>query len=225
MHSLNAFFGKQYITHKMFNCYTAEYDGSDQSNLVSFILNKHQVHVRYYALNAAVNKHLDKAILDASFIFVYNHGHIWGVRKHNGRHYKVDSIGGVTNFNIQSLRSTKNVGLLVPVTMQHEWGLQVSAIRSTLKSNNAESSESLCRYLRELHKKRDVLGDLEVPLGVAISIMETRFAVKNGAEFVRIKALIQAYNEFVSQFTNKRYNDIELIITYIPSIVSVLLSL
>lgn len=242
-HSLNAFFGFSKITTndfnkwiKLYNNYTknrfcintssSDFDiiNSDQTNLVSFILKQHKIHTRFYSLNSIYGQTLDKEIIKADFIFVYNSNHIWGVKLVNGKHYKVDSIGGVQLFNIQSLRCMKDIGLLVPVPLKYEWDKNMERISMILDRENINTKQEFESYLKKMNKNNDVLGDLEIPLGVSISILETNLQGDN-SEFKKIRGLVRKYLRFISIFTDGNYNNINLILQYIPDIVFELLSL
>lgn len=237
MHSLNAFFGYAKITPSAFQKYIDVYDtylkerfnittssssfdlvNSDQTNLVSFILKKHRIHARYYALNTIHGKSLDMEIINAPFVFVYNANHIWGVRLKEGKHYKVDSMGGVHSFNIQSLRWSRDIGLLVPVPLKYEWNKKVNELNRILDANNVKTKMQLIQYVKKLHNEKKILGDLEIPLGVAISILETNMR-EPSVEFSKITELIHRYNSFISVFTDGNYNKIGLIIKHIPDII------
>lgn len=244
LHSLNAFFGYSKITPSMFQKWIRLYDtylktrfniktssssydlvNSDQTNLVSYILKKYRIHLRYYALNSIYGKPLNKEVIDANFIFVYNFGHIWGVRKKNGKYYKVDSLNGVTPFNINSLSSMKNIGILVPVSLRNEWNLKVRQIKNILLSNNINNKIDLMNYLAKLHSQKKILDKLEIPLGVSISILEMQLPRPYNPLFKNIYDIVNSYNTFIKQFTNKRYNDINLINNFVPDIIFSLISL
>lgn len=246
MHALNAYFGRAKITPAEFHRYVVIYDAylkarfnvetssadfdlvnSDQTNLVSYVLQRHGVHARYYALNTAHGKPLDPDITGAPFVFVYNEGHIWGVRLHGGAHYKVDSIGGVTPFDIQSLRHTRDIGLIVPVPSRDEWRKRVREISAVLDAAGVRGEGDLAVYLRELHAQKMNLGDLEIPLGVAVSIMEMTLT-RNGAVrpgFDGLKRICDDYSEFVAQFTAGQYMNLPLVLRYVPGIITRLIAL
>lgn len=244
LHSLNGFFGRSEITPARFTEYIKMYDNylltrfnvstsssafdlmnSDQTNLVSYILKKHKIHARYYALNTLYGKPLDTDVINAAYIFVYNASHIWGIRKKNGSHYKVDSIGGVTPININSLSSARGIGIMVPVPLKSEWYEKVRLISKILDSENIKNKTQLEQYLVKLHKNNDVLGDLEIPIGVAMSILETNMSDPPNPEFQPITNLITRYNTFISIFTKGNYNNINLILKYVPDIILDILGL
>lgn len=230
LHAINTFFQRQFLTVEAFHKHIKEYDAyllrrfniktssaqfdlvnSDQTNLVSFVLKKNGVHCRYYSLNSFYKKPTPD-IANAEFVFVYNQGHIWSVIKKNGKHYKVDN--GVSKFNIHSLFSMKNIGAILPVSLKQEWEVNVDKILGTLGAINTR--KELQELLIDYNHKKKILGDLEIPLGVAVSILETK--LKNQSKYKKIAALVNTYNEFVSKFTDGNYNDIQLVLAYVPDI-------
>ena len=244
MHALNAFFGYSKISANDFRKWVVMYDkylkkyfnvstssamfdliNSDQTNLVSYILKKHKFHMRYYALNALYGKPLDAEVENAQFVFVYNSSHIWGIRLVNGKHYKVDSMSGVQSFNIQKLRNTKNIGVFISVPLKYEWNKHVGIINNIMDSEKIKSRYHLGKYLRKLHNSNDVLGCLEIPLGVAISILDTNMSSPPNPEFKQISDLVDRYLEFLRIFTNGNYNKIDLVLEYVPDIIFELVSL
>lgn len=244
MHSINAFFGYRKITPGLFKKFINEYDkylqkrfnvdvsssqfdliNSDQTNLVLWVLKQYCVHMRYYSLNSLYNKPVVEDIKKAEFVFMYNERHIWGIRLHNGKHYTVDSIGGVRMYNINSIKHTRDIGIMLPVPLKKEWGIMTKKINTILDKENIKSKMDFANYLKLLHKNKMVLGDIEIPLGVSISILETKMPIPRPPEFNRISDLIEKYNMFVSIFTNGNYNNIELILNNVPGIVFNLLSL
>lgn len=244
MHSLNAFFGHSRISTGDFNKWIAIYDAyleerfnvstssasfdltnSDQTNLVSFILKRHKVHARYYALNTVHGKPLDPEVEKAKFVFVYNASHIWGIKKVDNKHYKVDSMGGVQPFNIQGLRSMRDIGILVPVPLKYEWNKKVDTINAILDKEGIKSKKQLKQYLTRLHKEKEILGLLEIPMGVAMSILETNMSRPPNPEFIQITNLVNRYNTFLSKFTDGQYNNLGLILEHVPDIIFELVSL
>ena len=143
---------------------------------------------------------------------MYNERHIWGVRRKEGKHYKVDSIGGVRPININSLRHQKNIGLLVPVSMYEEWKIRVDCINDILNSHGVKRRSDVKNLLTRLNSTSSFLGDLEIPLGVATSIMETNMVGRNKSEFKPICGLIDRYNQFISKVTKGRYSDLDLVL-------------
>jgi hypothetical protein len=244
MHSLNAYFGYDKISINDYHTWINTYDNylkkrfnvctsstlfdltnSDQTNLVSFILKQYRIHTRYYSLNSIYGKSLNIDISSASYVFVYNPDHIWGIKLFDNKYYKIDSLGGVTPFNINNLTRIKNIGILVPVPLKYEWCNKVEEIKTIICKEDIITKKQLCDYLRYLHSNNNVLGGLEIPLGVAMSILETNMPIVPIPEFKPIADLIEKYFLFLSIFTNGNYNKIDLIIRYIPDIIFELISL
>jgi hypothetical protein len=240
LHSLNAFFGECKISRKKFREYMIEYDkylkerynittscakfdlmNSDQTNLVAYVLRQYKVYMRYYPLNSIWNKPINECVRNANFIFVYNEGHIWGIRKKNGRYYKVDSLNGVHPFNINSLRSQKNIGLMVPISPKKEWDIQTSIIGRILKSNDITCKKDLRTLLTKYHSEKKILGELEIPLGICMSILEMNVSETTDPDFKQIRELVDLYNDFISKFTKGNYRNLSLILKYVPNIIFV----
>ena len=229
MHVINAYFGKRVITENMFRKYMINYDlmmikkyNSNIScsdfdimwcNLVSYILNKNNIITRNYCFNEIYNKPLDVTIKGSSFIFIYNSNHIWGIKKYKNVYYKVDSIGGVSLFNISSLNKLKNIGLIVTTNRINEWNRNKDIIYQELKSNNALNINGARAYIKKINKNKMILGDLEIPLNNCIRILEIS---KNKPQL--ITKLLKKYDEFYKLFINKNYNNTNLVMKYIPDI-------
>lgn len=250
LHAINAFFGYHKITEPQFLKYIKEYDlylssrfnietssaefdliNSDQTNLVSWILKKYKFHFRYYPLNCQShikcrmqNTELKELITSSDFIFVYNFSHIWCIKRVKNKYYRIDSIGGVSPINVSNLYMQPNIGFMIQVSLKDEYEFQRNKIKCILSNNNITTQKELIQYLTLLRKKNEILGDLELPIGVAISTLETNL-YKDGeyrkppATFDEIINIINKYNEFISQFTAGNYSDLNLILKYIPDII------
>ena len=144
MRALNAFFGnfvpRQVMDSAKFHQYIQKYDqylkskfnvqtssaafdlvNSDQTNLVSWVLREHGIFAKYYSLNEIYGKPLP----EYTFLFVYNSGHIWAVIKKD-KYYKIDN--GVSPFNYNSLWSTKNIGVIIPLPLKKEYIRRINNI-------------------------------------------------------------------------------------------------
>lgn len=244
LHSLNGYFGKEKISIAEFNKLQNEYDNeykkkfnfdstcknfdivaSDQKNIVNYILKKNGVYTRYYAINQLYKKPINTYIQDiiqGEFFFVYNESHIWGCRLKNGKWFKVDSISGVSPYNINNLSNEKNIGFIVPVNIKKEFYTNLKCIKKTL---GVFSKEDISLYLIQKHKEKKILGELEIPLGICMDIFETNLIKNTGYEFNPIKIQVERYNEFLSKFTDGGYTNIKLILEYLPNILSELVSI
>jgi hypothetical protein len=253
LHSLNGYFGKEKISTEEFNKYQQEYDdeykkkfnfnsscknfdivASDQKNIINYVLKKYDIYTRYYAINQLylsssknnisnpIQTHILN-ILDGDYFFIYNEGHVWGCRIHSGVWYKVDSLGGVCIMNINTLANKKNIGFIIPVNIQQEFYINLNLIKSILGKNNTKIL--LQEYLIQKNKEKRILGNLEIPIGICMDILETNLLKKNVDTFFPIQCQVIKYNEFLLQFTKGKYNDIDLILNYIPSVLLKLLAL
>ena len=141
-HSINAFFGCAKINTSKFFEYCNEYNKyifdkynikidissrdyvlSNDIGIVPFILKKFKnIYCFHLPINqikesiSVMNLKTFKNITDTSnFIFVYNHDHIWGLKKINNKWKKIDSLSGVSDENnILSIENDKNIGLIIP---------------------------------------------------------------------------------------------------------------
>lgn len=243
LHSVNAYFGKRHITDEQFDKYIADYNSeyktkfnldincrdfdaisSDQKNLVSFILKKHNIYTRYYSINQIYNKNINLItdILNGDFFFIFNENHIYGARLKDGVWYKVDSLSGVNVINISSLINEKNIGFIVPVNIQREFYYNIELIKTIIGINPSE--QEIKDFLIKKHSEKKILDSLEVPISLCIDIMETNLTGKTSAEFDPIRRQVMNYNIFISRFTNN-YNDINLVLTYLPDIIINLIKL
>jgi hypothetical protein len=257
MHSLNGYFGESKITPEEFQTYINSYDNeyrekynfdsssgsfdivaSDQKNIVNFILKKHGIYSRYYALNQIHGKNIQEHIiniLSGEYFFTYNESHIWGCRIYNEKWYKVDSIGGVQPMNINSLTYEKNIGFIIPVNIKSEFYRNLGLIKSILCNNT--SIDQIKSYLIQKNKEKLILDTLEIPINLCMDILDTNLlfqeSKKNTCEstikvihdYTPIKKHIDNYNKFLSKFTRGNYNNIELILEYLPNIIFNLISL
>jgi hypothetical protein len=202
------------------NCVAFDIVASDQKNVVSYILKKHGVYTRYYALNQIfqknINDHIVK-ILDGDFFFIYNESHIYGARRKNGKWYTVNSMGGVRITNINSLSGQKNIGFIVPVNIKTEFYHNLTLIKTILGPN--PELQHIKDFLIKKNKEKLILGHLEIPLGICMDILDTQYQLRSSDEFSTIHSEVQKYNTFLSEFTKGRYNDIDLILQHLPSII------
>ena len=230
MHSINAYFGRSHITEAEYNTYITEYNAyykekfnldidckdfdaisSDQKNLVSFILKKHGIYTRYYAINQLYQKELDFIkVLKGDFFFIYNENHIYGASK-TDTWYKVDSLSGITRLNIDSLTREKNIGFIVPVNINDEFYHNLSIIKRIAGSLPCQE------LLTKIYGEKKILGELEIPIGICMDIMETNLSGKSADEFAPIIRHVKNYNTFIKQFT-KDYS-LNLILEYLPDII------
>jgi hypothetical protein len=238
-HAINGYFEYAKITTDIFNKYQQEYDKeyaerfnfqsscstfdiitSDQKNIVSYILKKHGIYTRYYALNQIFQKNIHEHIINTlagDFFFIYNESHIYGVRRKNDKWYIVNSIGGVSATNINNITGQKNIGFIVPVNIKTEFYRNLKLVKELLGHN--PELKHINEYLIKKHENKLILGQLEIPLGICMDILYTQYQICESNEFESIHNIVIKYNEFLSKFTKGRYNDIDLILQYLPDII------
>ena len=244
MHALNAFFGEHKITSEMFEKYCDEYDkdianrynsnissrdfdlvNSDQMNVVTWILKKYGIWTQYYALNELYGKKLilpDHAVNE--FAFVYNDGHIWGIKKKNNLIWEIDSLkSGPIVSNFDNFQNNKNVGFIFPVEIVNEFYAQINKLNRVLPNNLQDIKNCLVR----LNKEKKILGGIEIPLNKIVNILEwhEKLYPKYMNKFQPIYNLIADYNIFLSKFTNGNYLNLDLILKYLPEILHKLINI
>ena len=211
------------------SCKLFDIVSSDQKNIVSYILQINKIYTRYYALNQLFKKNINDfiiKILTGEFFFIYNESHIYGVKYFNNNWYTIDSINGISAININTLSEQKNIGFIIPVNAKLEFYNNIKLLKSVFNSDNVDI-EYIKNFLIKKNKSKEIIGDLEIPLGICMDILEFQYESNNNVnnEFSAIYINIMNYNQFIVKFTDGRYNDIELILQYIPSIILQLLKL
>jgi hypothetical protein len=219
-------------------CKNFDIVASDQKNIINYFLKNIGIYTRYYSINQLYIKSSNKTFAEqliikndlinnlyGDYFFIYNESHIWGCRRRMGKWFKVDSIGGVSHYNINSLLTEKNIGLIIPVDIRDEFyrnlklihdelGVSVKNTETTVK--NTETTVK--NYLIQKHKEKKILGELEIPLSICMDIFETNLLKKNSIKYNPIKIQVLQYNEFLSKFTKGNYNNITLILEFLPNI-------
>jgi hypothetical protein len=198
MHALNAYFKNPEFTPAQFSTLMTEYDkknknkfkttisctlydsvNSDQNTIISYALKRKKMFSRYFPINSCYKKPMQ---ITTDFIFVFNHHHIWGMRKiaENGKDtwFKVDSLSGVTSSNINGIFQIKNIGIIMPVKMSDEFYRNIRIIKNELRMvNKLEKGDEITEkhiqnYLRTQYQNKNIIGEIEVPLSIVFSIFE-----------------------------------------------------
>jgi hypothetical protein len=230
LHSINAYFGERMYSDEMFHARADEFDAiqksifgsttscrsfdlinSDQRNLVSYVLGKHGVYVRYVAINLHAD-HIDDAVESGCF-FVFNLDHIWVVKKKDNVWYKIDSMGGVGRINPLCISREKNVGIMIPIANPN-----LEFARLAKQIDIAVNGDAL-RFIRVNHANKKILGDVEIYLGALIAILQVQRAGRLG--FVIVDTLIYRYTLFVQELCiRNRYNDLAFLELEVPPILA-----
>ena len=103
------------------------------------------------------------------------------------------------------------------------------ALKINLKILKNEINNNIREYLIDKNKKKQILGDIEVPLNICVDILQFVLTKKSKTErnniFAPINEIINSYNIFIQKFTNSNYNNIELILEHLPNIINKLFSI
>jgi hypothetical protein len=263
LHSINGFFGEAKVSTEQFNEFSKKMDkyigdkfheeshclkfdsvSSDHNILVSFILKHYGVYSRYLHMNSLFQnpKQLQNNLndLNGNYFFVFNAGHIWGIRRFNNKWYKVDSLSGVQTFQVNTLTNLRDVSFLFPVIPKDEFYRNLKTIQSILKRDITDieinTLDKIKTYLGEINEKQLILGDLEVPLGVTMDILDVVFELKTFCsgkpgcylekeQFKPIEKIIRQYDAFLFQFTPSKYHNKDLKVDYLSDVLLVLINL
>ena len=232
LRALNAFLGNNNlkpVDNKTYNKYLKDYEHYIKerfnilinsydliyNNLISWILSKYGIYARIYNTNEVYGKEIQQP-----FLFVYNCEHIWTIIKKD-KYYKIDN--GVSPFNFSSIKTTKNIGLIVPMPLRQSYKFRISNIKDILNEENIKTNKDLINYLKKLNKKKQILGNLEIEIRDAVNILEIQQS-KNKWKCPKVEQIIKTYILFSKKFTQSNYNYIYSI-QYIPSILKFLLIL
>lgn len=245
-HSLNAYFEGPKISSNDFPKLCREYDKyiydkynvkinteaddcmfASDMGIISYIVKKYNhTYCFHFPINYIdytiklydINKFIDW-INNTDFFFVYNHTHIWGVKKYNNQWYKVDSLSGIYPINVSGIINEKNVGIIVPrkySTINLDLELVLNSIRKyIIKNDNKPSSlNGIIKVVKNNIEKNELLGDMETLYAMCIDIIET-LEPNNG--------LVSIYNRFLHYFERNK-TDTQFIETWFPLMVDRLIN-
>ena len=250
MHALNMYLGGPVYNEQTFAVAINEYDaymrdrfgvetsaaafdlvGSDQMNLVSWLLRKRRIVVRYIAIGHSLTTNDTTAAEEAPGIFIYNQGHIWCARRVGGVWWLLDSLSRPQQIGAAPPLGWDRggQGYMIVVDAHKEWTRNCELVERALESEgfNARDANDVGRWAARLNAAKRILGSAEVPLGCAVGILET-FSTADAAARARyapIVSLVARYNEFIRMFVRGRYGDLRLVLQYVPGIVVELMGL
>ena len=226
LHALNGYFGKETISLAQWQKLMGEYDmilaerynsktsckdydliSAGGQTIISWVLLMRGTYSIYVPPGSGCQVDM---IGNADWVFMFDAGHIWGIRFWNGAWYQVDSIRGISSFDINALPKLK-YGFIIPADPQIEYVKRVGRINSLI------AQTQLTRWIRESIKKGETLGDLELHLSNAVACLDAQLqrAVKKD-EFGFIQQIVDRWHTFMAKWTNGNYNDINLIMDHIP---------
>ena len=115
---------------------------------------------------------------DNDFIFVYNHGHIWGMKKENNNWHKIDSLSGISaSQNVHSLHGEKNQGIIIPREKGKQMEDRVTVVSGIKRYLSQHSGNQSIEGIEEIINKTISMGKnadwLEPLVGLYINILET----------------------------------------------------
>lgn len=242
MHALNAYFGGPKLDRARFESYITEYDmrqkirgynmpsarefdtmSGDQRNIIAHILAAHGVFIRIYHTGDQ-----ERAIVKAAsygVAFVYTPDHVWLIKQDavnisnatiSRPWFKIDSLSGVSPFDIGELSRNTSLGMIVPCNnLVNEF----SEIASEL---NALVMPDIVVYLIGTMKDKKILGDAEPLMGAAISILEIQ---NNGRVVAVLDELFSWYNQFTRGFTGSNCNSIRYVLGTVPQMIARILNI
>ncbi len=245
IHALNAFFQEPRITPQLFQKYIIEFDSysryyyntiinsadfdlvnSDQNNIVCFILKKEKpdLGTHYFALNYHFlhGQDVRSSINASEFFFVYNSGHIWGVKKYNDKWYTLDSLAAISECDISELLNRSNIGFIVALPARSIFRIEYANIvrNIELAASAKKTHENIVKFIIEKHTKKEILGNIETSINVCVDTMQrlkidSLSAHKKGI----LNKIVQKYYTFLPIFTNGEYNNLALKISFLPYII------
>ncbi len=230
MHACNAYFGRSEISQEVFAKYKKEFDDQLKNykcyngmscdswdfsyfcreNLVSYIMKKYGVHCRIHWIQPGHRLTVETLLknLKGDFIFVFNQGHIFGLKRVNDQWYKVDSLSGVSRVIVNAFINEKH-GFMIPVNPYREFYSNISKIKIELKNTDASS------YLRRVHNESKDLGKVDVLLSSIMSLLKVQgeFFASKGVDisktrFAGVQNKILQYDRFNDDF-EKNYLSVE----------------
>lgn len=162
LHALNGYFGYEKITQPMWHTLVLEYDkmskyrynsntsthqydviNSGGQTIVSWVLMIHGVYAKYIPQSFMKTQQIYEAVNNnKSWVFMFNSDHIWGIRYYEPHQqwFKVDSMSGISSFDIDSIASDSNkYGMIIPMLPRPEL-ISISKQISEIIANNHTSN-------------------------------------------------------------------------------------
>ena len=232
------------------SCKTFDLISSNQQNIISYILKKNFIYSKFYPLNflyqsnniikdeEILNKQLLYILEKISRFFIYNQNHIWVIKKYNNEWYEIDSLRGVNKIYTDIfyfIKNNKNIGYIMPINpydyfIENLKIIKINIYKTNYKNINNLEKCNIIKYIKNYlinnNKRKKILDNIEIPLNICIDILEFNFLKKKDKYiFNPIKDLIDKYKLFLSKFTNKNYNNIDLILDFLPEIIYNLIKL
>ena len=232
LHSINAFYGKPELDENKFKEYCKEYDTdysykgikcnclefdqipSSQETIISWILEKHSgiktLYIPYNKIDYYLKKYdlnIEILVGDSDFFFIFNESHIWGIIKtQDGSWHKVDSIQGVSPYNLNFLRNTDKIGLVIPRT-GHAIKQDLNRIQLSVFKYLYKFELDTLSLLEKLANENKILDDLETDIFLFFRFLRNTKILN--------KVIWQNWQKFEKEF-NKNPGNFENIKEYVP---------
>lgn len=195
----------------------------DHRNIIAYILAKYGVFARTYDRSSKSTYSgllVDRPNGSPSAIekaksygvaFIYSPDHIWLIRRDGDLWYKIDSLSGITQYNLAEL-SHSSLGLIIPTTRLID---EFNEIASEL---NALVMPDIIDYLIDAMKNKKVIGDAETLMGAACTLLELQ---NNGrAGYEKLDELFAWYGEFTQKFRDGNCASLKFILNTVPQIIA-----
>lgn len=161
LHAINAYFGRSLISESQFYEYCKEYDSlikglvsknmdgfSEGRSIISYILDKldHKYlllipinsykQAREHINKSRYNNFLDKKLIKGFFEF--NKNHVWFNKLVKGNYYKIDSISGVNQINVNKLSNNGYLLIIENKLLYSEIEHYINCLKDIQKKNYIE---------------------------------------------------------------------------------------
>lgn len=200
---------------------------SDQRSVISHILAKSGVFARIYESSPEDRLRAIAKAGEYGIAFIHSHDHIWLIRCASDMSvdnnifpkcditsswYKIDSLSGVSLFDINELTRNVSLGMIIPTK-----NLLVEFIDIARELNELVMPD-IVDYLIICHRNKKVLGRAETLMGSACTLLELQ---NNGRDtHVKLNELLVWYDDFKHRFVGKNCGSLRFILMTVPQIIA-----
>ena len=185
LHSLNTYFGYKKISENEFKRYCQEYNKyiKDSYNeiiksenydifptysLMSYIIHQIEGKYCYFIPYGGLKKEimpLEKLLNKSSSFFVFNRKHVFTVKYHNKKWYKIDSLAGILPITLSRLQNDR-LGFIIPRNdedLEFDKSIFMTKIKNYLNQNNIETKTNVVEWMNNNYEEK-LLDDMEIYL-------------------------------------------------------------
>lgn len=200
---------------------------SDQKSVISHVLAKSGVFARIYESTPEDRARAMNKINTYGVAFVHSPDHIWLIRRADctsadrpisGEQevseswYKIDSLSGVSHFDIGELARNVSLGVIIPTKNLF------AEFDDIARELNAVVMPDIVDYLIACHRSKKVLGRAETLMGGACTLLQLQ---NNGrVEYVKLNELFAWYRDFKRLFVGKNCGSLKFILSSVPQIIA-----